>query len=188
MRMSGTSMAAPHVAGVAAVILGNARALTPSEVASRLSTDATTGVITGLNSSTINSLLYQRPTSNASSAGFGDEDQVDGINNDNESDSASMDYGNEVPAAAPVVVAPLARISSARQVGKNFRIVVTAPQGSRIVLYRNGKAIASGKKTSFSVSIGKAKSAQFHAVAVSGKSFLVTQKVTVGTRAQSTRK
>ena len=186
--MSGTSMAAPHVAGVAAVILGNARALTPSEVASRLSTDATTGVITGLNSSTINSLLYQRPTSNASSAGFGDEDQVDGINNDNESDSASMDYGNEVPAAAPVVVAPLARISSARQVGKNFRIVVTAPQGSRIVLYRNGKAIASGKKTSFSVSIGKAKSAQFHAVAVSGKSFLVTQKVTVGTRAQSTRK
>jgi len=90
--------------------------------------------------------------------------------------------------AQPVIVAPLARITSARAVGKNFRIVVAAPQGSRIFLYRNGKAIASGKKTSFSVSIGRAKSAKFHAVVMSGKSFLVTQKVTVGTRAQSTRK
>lgn len=192
--MSGTSMAAPHVAGVAAVILGNARALTPAEVASRLSTDATTGVISGLNSSTINALLYQRPTSNASSAAFGDEESVDGINNDTGADSASMEYGNEAPtesaapAVAPVVVAPLARIASARKVGKAYRIVVAAPQGARVVLYRNGKAVASGKKTTFSVSLGRAKSAQFHAVAISGESFLVTQKVVVGVRSQSTRK
>jgi subtilisin family serine protease len=182
--MSGTSMAAPHVAGVAAVILGNARALTPSEVAARLSADATTGVITGLNSSTVNALLYQRPTSNASSAAFGDDDAVDGVNNENGADSASMDYGSE----APAVVAPLARITSARKVGKTYRIVVAAPKGSRIVVYRNGKAVASGTKTTFSVSIGSAKSAQIHAVAMSGGSFLVTQKVIVGVRSQSTRK
>jgi subtilisin family serine protease len=182
--MSGTSMAAPHVAGVAAVILGNARALTPSEVATRLSADATTGVITGLNSSTVNALLYQRPTSNASSAAFGDDDAVDGVNNENGADSASMDYGNE----APAVVAPLARITSARKVGKTYRIVVAAPKGSRVVVYRNGKAVASGAKTTFSVSIGSAKSAQIHAVAMSGGSFLVTQKIIVGVRSQSTRK
>jgi subtilisin family serine protease len=188
--MSGTSMAAPHVAGVAAVILGNARALTPSEVAARLSADATTGVITGLNSSTVNALLYQRPTSNASSAAFGDDDAVDGVNNENGSDSASMDYGSETPVVnkPPAVVAPLARITSARKVGKTYRIVVAAPKGSRVVVYRNGKAVASGAKTTFSVSIGSAKSAQIHAVAVSGGSFLVTQKVIVGVRSQSTRK
>lgn len=193
--MSGTSMAAPHVAGVAALILGNARALTPSEVAARLAADATTGVISGLNSSTVNALLYQRPSSNASSASFGDDDAIDEVNNEDGSDSVSMEYGAETPVVAPptqvappAVIAPLARITSARKVGKTYRIVVAAPKGSRVVVYRNGKAIASGKKSAFSVSIGRAKSATIHAVAMSGGSFLVTQKVVVGVRSQSTRK
>ncbi len=184
-QMSGTSMAAPHVAGVAALILGNARALTPAEVASRLSADATRGVITGLNSATINALLFQRPSSNASAASFdGDDDASDPVGDANESDSASMDYGTETPA----VVAPMARISSARVVGKRFRVVVSAPAGARVVLYRNGKSVASGRGTTFMVPVGRARSATFHAVAVVGDSFLVTQKVTVGVRSASARR
>lgn len=204
--MSGTSMAAPHVAGVAAVTLGNARALTPAEVAARLSADATTGSITGLNATTVNALLYQRPSSNASGTAFDDEESADSVSNDNGADSVYMDYGPEspvvesptsapsdsvrAPIAAPVTapVRALARITSTRKVGKTFRIVVAAPRGSRVVVYRNGKAVASGTRTTFSVSLGRAKSAQFHAVAESGGSFLVTQKVIVGNRTQSTRK
>lgn len=181
--MSGTSMAAPHVAGVAALVLGNARALTPAEVASRLGADATSGVITGLNSSTVNALLYQRPSSNASSASFDDEETRDG-SDDNGSDSSSMDYGSDTPA----VVVPLARISGARVVGKSYRITVVAPAGSRIVLYRNGKAVARGKKSTFVVAVGRSRSATFHAVAATGDSFLVTQKVTVGVRSTSARR
>jgi hypothetical protein len=204
--MSGTSMAAPHVAGVAAVTLGNARALTPAEVAGRLSADATTGSITGLNATTVNALLYQRPSSNASGTAFDDEESADSVSNDNGADSVYMDYGPEspvveaptsapsdsvrAPIAAPVTapVRALARITSTRKVGKTFRIVVAAPRGSRVVVYRNGKAVASGTRTTFSVSLGRAKSAQFHAVAESGGSFLVTPKVILGNRTQSTRK
>ncbi len=182
--MSGTSMAAPHVAGVAALVLGNARALTPSEVASRLSADATRGVITGLNSSTVNALLYQRPTSNASSASFDEEEEAASGGTDNGSDSASMDYGSETPA----VVAPIARITSARVVGTKYRITVAVPAGSRVMLYRNGKLVSSSKKTTFAVAVGRSRSATFHAVAVSGNSFLVTQKVTVGVRSSSARR
>ncbi|MFN5602538.1 MAG: S8 family serine peptidase, partial [Acidimicrobiaceae bacterium] len=159
-QMSGTSMAAPHVAGVAALILGNARALTPAEVAARLSTDATRGVITGLNSSTVNALLYQRPTSNASSASFDDEEALDDSQNPGGgSDSSRLDYDEEAapksPVAAPVAapkapvaspnapIVPMARISSAKKVGNKFRIVVSVPAGAKVVLYRNGKSIAS---------------------------------------------
>jgi len=182
--MSGTSMASPHVAGVAALILSNARSLTPAEVATRLTTDATTGVITGLTASTVNALLFQRASSNASVTSIDEEETVDHVVNDNGADSAGMDYGSETP----VLAAPLARITSARKVGKTYRIVVAAPAGARVVLYRNGKAVASGTKRTFRVSLGRAKSAQFHAVAVSGGSFLVTQKVTVGFRSLLTRK
>ncbi len=198
--MSGTSMAAPHVAGVAALILSNARALTPSEVASRLSADATLGVIAGLNSSTVNALLYQRPTSNASSSSFDEDEISDNGDPTDGSDSSFVDYGAEVPApvkapSTPVVsrpstpvVAPLARIASARKVGTRYRVVVTAPAGSRVVLYRNGKQVAAGKKTTFMVSMGKLKSAKFHAVAQSGDSYLVTQQVTVKAASVNKRK
>jgi subtilisin family serine protease len=182
--MSGTSMAAPHVAGVAALVLGNARALTPAEVATRIGSDSTRGVISGLDSSTVNALLYQRPTSAASSTSFDEEEESANGANENGSDTASMDYGSETPA----VVAPLARIASARVVGKKYRISVSVPAGARVMLYRNGKLVASSKKTTFAVSIGKSRSATFHAVAMSGDSLLVTQKVTVGVRARSARR
>ena len=44
-QMSGTSMASPHVAGVAAIILGNARSLTPAQVDDRLTANASVGIV-----------------------------------------------------------------------------------------------------------------------------------------------
>lgn len=56
--MSGTSMAAPHTAGAAAVLLSQNPSLTPSQVATALASTATTGVITGAGTGTPNRLLY----------------------------------------------------------------------------------------------------------------------------------
>ena len=56
--ISGTSMASPHVAGAAALVLGNNGSLTPSGVASALIANATSNVVTGLPPGTANRLLY----------------------------------------------------------------------------------------------------------------------------------
>ncbi|SLK14417.1 S8 family serine peptidase [Arthrobacter sp. P2b] len=56
--MSGTSMAAPHAAGAAAVLLSQNPALTPAQVAGTLVSGATSGAVTGATSGTPNRLLY----------------------------------------------------------------------------------------------------------------------------------
>ncbi|MFD1366300.1 S8 family serine peptidase [Actinoplanes sichuanensis] len=55
--MSGTSMATPHVAGAAALMLGREPQLTPAVVAARLTSSATPDKITGVPGSTPNLLL-----------------------------------------------------------------------------------------------------------------------------------
>ncbi|RDV12463.1 serine protease [Arthrobacter sp. RT-1] len=56
--MSGTSMAAPHAAGAAAVLLSQNPALTPAQVAGTLVSGATSGAVTGATGGTPNRLLY----------------------------------------------------------------------------------------------------------------------------------
>ena len=56
--MSGTSMAAPHVAGAAAVLLSQSPAFTPAQVANALTSSATAGVVVGASSGTPNRLLF----------------------------------------------------------------------------------------------------------------------------------
>ena len=56
--ISGTSMASPHVAGAAALVLAGNTNLTPAQVATQLISNATSGVVTGLPSGTVNKLLY----------------------------------------------------------------------------------------------------------------------------------
>lgn len=63
--MSGTSMAAPHAAGAAAVLLSQNPALTPAQVAGSLVSNATTGVITGATAGTPNRMLFTAPAAAA---------------------------------------------------------------------------------------------------------------------------
>jgi subtilisin family serine protease len=56
--ISGTSMAAPHVAGAAAALLQGAPALSPAEVADSLFAAATSGVVTGAGTGSPDRLLH----------------------------------------------------------------------------------------------------------------------------------
>jgi subtilisin family serine protease len=56
--MSGTSMASPHVAGAAALVLGAHPSWTPKQVRDALVTDATANVVTSPGSGSPNKLLY----------------------------------------------------------------------------------------------------------------------------------
>ncbi|MEU0374378.1 S8 family peptidase [Streptomyces sp. NPDC006283] len=56
--MNGTSMAAPHVAGAAALYLSANRTATPAQVQSALKDNATKGRLTGIGSGSPNNLLY----------------------------------------------------------------------------------------------------------------------------------
>src|SRR6185436_12037666 len=60
--MNGTSMAAPHVAGAAAILLDDNSSLTPAQVASILTNRATTGVLSNIGSGSPNRLLFTRLT------------------------------------------------------------------------------------------------------------------------------
>lgn len=61
--MSGTSMASPHAAGAAAVLLSKSPGLTPAQVASTLTSAATAGAVTATSASTPNKLLFSDPAS-----------------------------------------------------------------------------------------------------------------------------
>jgi subtilisin family serine protease len=66
--MSGTSMAAPHAAGAAAVLLSQQPALTPAQVTSLLNGSATAGAISATTAGTPNRLLFAPAATTATKA------------------------------------------------------------------------------------------------------------------------
>jgi subtilisin family serine protease len=60
-KISGTSMAAPHVSGAAALFLQNNRSATPQAVRDALVSSATTGVVSSAGSGSPNRLVYTGP-------------------------------------------------------------------------------------------------------------------------------
>jgi len=185
--MSGTSMASPHVAGVAALVLGNSRSLTPAQVASVISTDATPGIVTGLTASTANTFLFQRVSSAASSnfADFADA-EVAQQNDVVDESSAQFDNVTDPETGLPVVRpgTPSIVVKSAVRAGAKIRVTVSAPAGAIVKLYRNGKLVAAGKKGTFLVPKGKALSSKFHAVTNFDGALMVSNSVVYSTSAR----
>jgi hypothetical protein len=172
-------MASPHVAGAAAIVLGNAKSLSPAQVDARLTADASVGIVSGLTTSTTNTFLYQSPTSGSGAMSWDDEADANAADGDEpDASSASFDYLDEptavdrptgakpVPGAQPSpgvnplpevtplpAVKPLPGVSvkSVTKVGKKLRVVVTAPKGAKVKIFRNGKLVAQGAKTTFVV-------------------------------------
>jgi subtilisin family serine protease len=214
-QMSGTSMASPHVAGAAAIVLGNAKSLSPAQVDARLTADASVGIVSGLTTSTTNTFLYQSPTSGSGAMSWDDEADANAADGDEpDASSASFDYLDEptavdrptgakpVPDAQPSpgvnplpevtplpAVKPLPGVSvkSVTKVGKKLRVVVTAPKGAKVKIFRNGKLVAQGAKTTFVVPSTTAKSVRFHAVTSISGAHVVSDSVVFATRTASRR-
>ncbi|MCP1728038.1 serine protease [Natronospira proteinivora] len=72
--ISGTSMAAPHVAGVSAIYQGENPGASPAQVEDALTSEATQGAISSVGSGSPNLLLYSRVTD----GNGGDDDDDDG--------------------------------------------------------------------------------------------------------------
>jgi subtilisin family serine protease len=228
-------MAAPHVAGVVANMLGNAPTLTPAQVATQLIANATRATLTNLPSGTTNALLYQQPASSNSFSLSVELDSTAVVSDITADDSSIVDYeedpgipqqptvpvpvkSNDPIAPSPVAQAPStpavplrptndapvevvapppsasSQVSSApmrtsamtkiaigkiTKVGKQLRVTVNAPKGSKVSLYRNGKLVGKGVKKFFMVPVSKVKKQSFTAVISVAGAFVSSASVSL---------
>ena len=236
---SGTSMAAPHVAGVVANMLGNAPTMTPAQVATQLLANATDATLTNLPSNTTNALLYQQPASANSFSLSAEVDSSALVSDITADDSSVVAYdedpglpeppaqtlppkANDPVAPSPVEAAPVETVATApaptptaqspssqvssvasaplrtsaitkisigkiTKVGKQLRVSVNAPKGSKVSLYRNGKLVGKGAKKVFLVPVSKVKKQNFIAVISVAGAFVSSASVSLPVRTASAR-
>jgi len=235
---SGTSMAAPHVAGVVANMLGNAPTLTPAQVATQLVATATKSTIRNLPTGTTNTLLYQQPASSNSFALSAEVDSSATVVDITADDSSVVIYEEDpgvplpptttlppkannpvtsspamdapakpaTPTTAPPVTPPTSNqgevtpaapqrtsamtnvsIGKITKVGKQLRVTVNAPKGSKVLLYRNGKLVGKGVKKFFMVPVSKVKKQSFTAVISVAGAFVSSASVSLSVRSASLR-
>ena len=106
--ISGTSMASPHVAGLAALTLQLNGALTPAQVASAIATNATTGIITSAGTNSPNRLVF-----------------ID-------SNSVPITTPTTIPAVSSVPATPSAPVATARSKALSATWSIPADGGSPI--------------------------------------------------------
>jgi subtilisin family serine protease len=238
---SGTSMAAPHVAGVVANMLGNAPTMTPTQVATQLLANATDATLTNLPSNTTNALLYQQPASANSFSLSAEVDSSALVSDITADDSSVVAYDEDpglpeapaqplppkandpvtpnpvvtapvetvatptAPAPTPTAQSPSSQVSSVAsapprtsamtnisigkitKVGKQLRVTVNAPKGSKVSLYRNGKLVGKGAKKVFMVPASKVKKQNFIAVISVAGAFVSSASVSLPVRSASLR-
>ncbi|MEY2966032.1 MAG: hypothetical protein RLY50_82 [Actinomycetota bacterium] len=223
--LSGTSMAAPHVAGVAAQVLSGSPTLSPGEVSTAIVASATQGAVVGAGAGSPNALLFAQP---AGTRAFQSANVPTDATAATDDSVFSVDYGSDImespllatPVVAPTpvvnptpgsVTAPVATppasahpaggspavapakgvvnvaIKKAVRRGKTLRVRVSAPKGSTVTLYRNGKKVASGKKSVFTVKVGRLKNHRFVAVARVGLTRVSSASLLVRTTAHRLR-
>ena len=241
---SGTSMAAPHVAGVVANMLGHAPTMTPAQVATQLIATATSATLRNLPARTTNALLYQQPASSNSFSLEAEVENTETVTDFTAEDSSVVIYEDdpgvpppptttlppkainvvtpspvskpsqpvtptapttEIPVdtsfrpstpsqGVPVVTAPQrtsamtnVSIGKISKVGKQLRVTVNAPKGSKISLYRNGKLVGKGVKSVFMVPVSKVKKQSFTAVISVAGAFVSSASVSLSVRSASLR-
>jgi len=83
--------------------------------------------------------------------------------------------------AAPLRTSAMTNISIGKitKVGKQLRVAVNAPLGSKISLYRNGKLVGKGVKKFFMVPISKVKKQSFTAVISVAGAFVSSASVSL---------
>ena len=192
--MSGTSMASPHVAGVAAVILGTQNLLTPAEVATAMKAAATTGVITSIGADSPNLLLFSRvasttvaPVTPPTVAPVTPPTTVAPVTPP--TTVAPVTPPTTVaPVTPPTTVAPVTpptavavdsalQITTVSNVGRNVTITVNSPAGALVTIIRDGKVVAKGKSSVFTLKNVARGNHSFQAKVKVGKRTLKSQVV-----------
>jgi subtilisin family serine protease len=151
--LNGTSMASPHVAGAAAVVLGSNPALTPAEVAQRLTESASTGVVTSAGAGSPNRLVHS---------------------------ASETTIAPTVPAAPANVTATAGRRSATVTwvIGANGGSPIT---GQTVAMYKNGSFVRnySLSATATRVTFSKLTAGATYTFAVSARNALGTGAVTM---------
>jgi hypothetical protein len=91
--------------------------------------------------------------------------------------------------SAPLFTSAITNVSIGKitKVGKQLRVTVIAPKGSKVSLYRNGKLVGKGVKKFFMVPVSKVKKQNFTAVISVSGAFVSSTSVSLPVRTASTR-